>query len=82
MDATRRTYGATQDWGGTHRSEDLEGRVRHLELRADALEATLEHRLGRLKAEIQAEIWENRLKGLFVISVGVAVVIWLRLLVG
>ncbi len=81
-DPTYRTYGSTRDWNATSSEGDLEPRLHQVELRVTALEATLEHRLAQLKAEIQAGIWEDRLKGLFLISVGVAVVTWLRLVVG
>lgn len=80
--AIHRTDSAGRDWSATHGQENWEARVRQLELRAEALETTLEHRLARLKAEIWGEIWEERLKGLFVISVGIAVVMWVRLIVG
>ena len=82
MTTSHRGHDAAPDWDTQRRNEELETRVRDLEFRAQTLETTLEHRLARIKAEMWSEIWEERLKGLFVISVGIAVVAWVRLLAG
>lgn len=65
---------------GSNAEPDLALRVHELELRARALEASIHQRFAQLKAEIQTKIWEDRLKGLFVISVSLAVVMWVTLI--
>jgi hypothetical protein len=72
MVATEWTHGSTE--------RDLESRLRQVEFRAAELERTIEYRCARLKSEIETRIWEDRLKVLQVISVGLAVVIWVMVI--
>lgn len=64
------------EWTSRITERDLESRLRQVEFRAAELERTIEYRCARLKSEIETQIWENRLKVLQVISVGLVVVIW------
>ena len=62
-------------WEAPHPEPNLETRLLQLELRAALLEAKLEERV----AEAKAEIWMDLMKGPWIISVGLAVVVWLRI---
>ncbi|MCH8254015.1 MAG: hypothetical protein IIB90_18270 [Gemmatimonadetes bacterium] len=65
-------------WEAPHPEPNLETRLLQLELRAALLEAKLEERV----AEAKAEIWMDLMKGPWIISVGLAVVVWLRIAAG
>ena len=80
MDRTYRPYQLGTEWSTTTAERDLESRVRQLELRATTLEATIEHRLAKLKAEIQTQISEDRLSGFVIVSAGVAVATWVAVI--
>ena len=79
VDATSRPQMPGLDgWEAPHAEPKLEKRLLQLELRAALLEAKLEQRV----AEAKAEIWMDLMKGAFIISVGLAVVVWLRIAAG
>ena len=65
-------------WEAPHPEPNLETRLLQIELRAALLEAKLEERV----AEAKAEIWMDLIKGPWIISVGLAVVVWLRIAAG
>ena len=65
-------------WEAPHPEPNLETRLLQLELRTALLEAKLEERV----AEAKAEIWMDLMKGAWIISVGLAVVVWLRIAAG
>ena len=65
-------------WEAPHPEPNLETRLLQLELRAALLEAKLEERV----AEAKAEIWMDLMKGPWIISVGLAVVVWFRIAAG
>ena len=65
-------------WEAPHPEPNLETRLLQLEFRAALLEAKLEERV----AEAKAEIWMDLMKGPWIISVGLAVVVWFRIAAG
>lgn len=65
-------------WEAPQPEPNLETRLFQLELRAALLEAKLEQRV----AEVKTEIWMDLMKGAWIISVGLAVVVWWRIAAG
>ena len=65
-------------WEAPHPEPNLETRLLQLELSATLLEVKLEERV----AEAKAEIWMDLMKGPWINSVGLAVVVWLRIAAG
>ena len=59
----------------------IESRDSAMTSRLESLESIMDARLERQKAEIWTEIWEERLKVLFAISVGVMAFTWIVIIV-
>jgi len=83
---------AAHDWDAAHGPAGLESRLQRLESRVEHLESITESRVENLraimetrmelkKAEIWKEIWEERLKVLFAVSVGVVALTWIVVIV-
>jgi hypothetical protein len=75
------TAASRHDWSATRTEPDAQRHMWELELRVRTLESSLDHRLALLRSQIQGEIWMDRLKMMTVASWGVALMVWLRLII-